>query len=396
MKESTFFLPLILILSIGLVDMATDIYVPTMPCLCNYFLVSEKKISLTISLYLVSFCASGLVYGVLSDTFGRRPIFLAGLSIFSVSSFLCSLSLSCENLIIFRFLQGIGGGMPWVLGLAMAKDLYPPQERVKIMSTIGMVATLAPAAAPIAGGYIGALWGWHMIFWILAALSFCVVVLTWVFLPETLPPLNRQPFNVTTTKNNYLKLIKSKPFIGYCMVSSLSFAGLWAYLSVAPFFFIQQLGVSIHVYGFYQMACLVACICGTLVSRLSRKAVQEEWFLEWSLRITLMGGICFFIVSVFHPLSCVLITLSMAIYCFGMAMIFSGTSLHAMEIFPEIGGGSSALLVFFEMSFSALAVWIASACYKQSLEGTALLVLFLSASSLGAYKSFTRRLPSSF
>lgn len=370
-------IPLFIILSIGVVDVATDIYIPTLPGLVQYFTTSEENVALTISAYLFAVCLSSPIYGPLSDALGRRIMLLVGLCIFTFFSFLCAWSWDVKVLILFRFLQGIGGGVAWVLGLAIVKDIYKKEESVKVMATIGVVIALAPAAAPILGGYMGVYFGWQSNFYLLGGISLLVGVFLFKSLPETLPFDKRQPFSIHDMLENYAILLVNKPFLGYCLISALTFAGMWAYISTMPFFFIKELNMSMGTYGYYQMALLVFYMLGTFLNRYLVRRLGINPLLGWGLGITLLGAVFLSIAALLTPASPVALTGMMAIYCLGMGIVFSNTSTQALEIFPEIGGASSALLGAFEMALAALAVVIAGEIYTTTVLPLSLFIFML-------------------
>ncbi len=165
----------LLIAIIAVTDMATDIYVPTLPTLVEYFETNVTTISWMISVALLGFCLSAPLYGPLSDSFGRRKIFIIGLIIFSFGNLACSLAFSVETLIAAQFVQGAGQTVGYVVGIAMVRDLYSREAFSKVMSFIHMVVALAPALAPIIGSYVGQYYGWQTIssYFSYAAFSCC-------------------------------------------------------------------------------------------------------------------------------------------------------------------------------------------------------------------------------
>lgn len=384
-------IPLFIILAIGVVDVATDIYIPTLPGLTHYFSTSEENVTLTISAYLFAFCLSGPIYGPLSDAIGRRVVLLVGLFIFTLFSFLCAWAWDVGAFILFRFLQGIGGGVAWVLGLAIVKDIYQKEESVKIMATVGVVIALAPAAAPILGGYLGVYFGWQSNFYLLGCVSLGVVLFLLASLPETLVPEKRQPFSLKEMLENYAILFSSMPFLGYSFISALAFAGLWAYISTIPFFFIKELNIPMGVYGYYQMVLLVFYMLGTLLNRYLVRLLGINRLLGWGILITLAGAIFLCVAGLLAPNSPVVITGTMAIYCLGIGVVFSNTSTQALEVFPEIGGASSALLGAFEMLSAALAVVIAGEVYHATVLPLFLFILILAIAAGLIFLALTQR-----
>jgi MFS transporter, DHA1 family, multidrug resistance protein len=384
-------IPVLLIFSLGVVDVATDIYVPTMPWLTQYFRTSEEAVALTVSFYLLSFCLSGPIYGPLSDAVGRRWILIVGLGIFTLFSFLCAIAQSIQWLIAFRFFQGLGGGVAWVLGLAIIKDIYKKEDSVKIMATIGMVISLAPGAAPILGGYVGHYLGWQANFYLLAACSLGVLVFLLACLPETLPIHKRQRFDLKTARRNYAILGKNFPFVGYSLISALTFGGIWAYISTTPFFFIKVLGMSMSVYGYYQMLLLISYMLGIFLNKHLVKKFSINQRIGVGLFLSLGGALFLCIAALVFPKSPLILTCMISFYSAGMGVVYPNTSTQAMEIFPEIGGASAAFLGALEMFFAAVAVYVAGELYVDTIFPPSLCVFFLAAASCIIYWLLHRR-----
>lgn len=143
-----------MILSVAIVDMATDLYSVALPSIANYFKVEGSVVQLTISLNLVGFAVSGLIYGPLSDHYGRRPMMLIGMTIFTLASVMCYIADSIMLLILIRFIQGAGAGVAGVVGYAAIRDMYSGSEYSRVISKLNMVVALSPGIAPVVGSYI--------------------------------------------------------------------------------------------------------------------------------------------------------------------------------------------------------------------------------------------------
>ncbi|MGL5784752.1 MAG: multidrug effflux MFS transporter [Alphaproteobacteria bacterium] len=384
-------IPVLLIISLGVVDVATDIYIPTMPWLTHYFQTSEEAVALTVSCYLLSFCLSGPIYGPLSDAVGRRWVLIIGLGIFALFSFLCAVAQSIQWLIAFRFFQGLGGGVAWVLGLAIIKDIYKKEESVKIMATIGMVISLAPGAAPILGGYVGHYLGWQANFYLLGACALSVFGFLFFYLPETLPIFKRQRFNLRTARQNYVILGRSFPFLGYSLISALTFGGIWAYISTTPFFFMKVLGMSMDVYGYYQMLLLISYMLGIFLNKHLVKFFNINQRIGIGLFLSLGGASFLCVAALVFPVSPLILTCMVSFYSAGMGIVYPNTSTQAMEVFPEIGGASAAFLGALEMFFAALAVYVAGEVYVDTIFPPSLCVLSLALASCVVYFTLTSR-----
>jgi DHA1 family bicyclomycin/chloramphenicol resistance-like MFS transporter len=353
----------LLIFSLGVVESATDIYIPSMPRLVLDFKTSTEHVGFTISAYFFAFCLMGPVYGPLSDALGRRKVFIAGMFFFTLFSFLCALSTTIESLICFRFLQGLGASVAWILGLSIVKDIYPPQESFKMISVIGAIVAIVPGIAPVMGGYIALFLGWRFIFWTVGFLAFLALLFLVFTFKETLPPEKRQKLDLRVAMKNYWVLLKNDRFLYYASISGLMFSGLMVNVSISPFYYIEHLKISPEKYGYFQMTLVLAYVIGTYINRKAMKHIQVFSLLGMGLLCSLTGASLLFIFAVYCPLWPWLLTGGMAFYSFGAGIAFSNTSNCALEVFPEAGGTSAALLGVIETVLVALGIGLAGLIY---------------------------------
>ena len=156
---------------VALVDMASDLYIPVLPEIGHVFKVDESWVGATLSVNLISLAFSGLYYGSLSDTIGRKPVIIGGLILFTLASFACGFSTNITQLLFARFFQGLGGGVAFSVGVAVVRDLYEGGPKsAQMFSGMQSVIALSPTFAPIIGGIIGTMYGWKSIFYVLGFL----------------------------------------------------------------------------------------------------------------------------------------------------------------------------------------------------------------------------------
>lgn len=167
-----------MILSVAIADIATDLYLVALPSIANHFKVEGSVVQLTISLNLVGFAISGLIYGPLSDYYGRRPIMLIGMTVFTLASIMCCMVNNIVLLILIRFIQGIGAGVTGVVGYAAIKDIYSGSEYSRMISKLNMVVALSPGIAPVVGSYIISHgYNWKFLFLIISLAAIIILIL---------------------------------------------------------------------------------------------------------------------------------------------------------------------------------------------------------------------------
>ena len=196
----------ILVLGSSVSISSTDMYSPSLPDLVRWFDTSATKVKLTISLNILAFGIAQLIHGPLSDRYGRKPVLVVSLAAVTLLSLACAAAQTIDQLIVARILLGIAAAAEAVVGLAIIKDLYTEKQQVKAMALLGMVIAIAPAAAPILGGYIHVTWGWQANFWVISGMALFTLCVVVRLLPESKSPdVNAlKPINIVS---RYLSLI---------------------------------------------------------------------------------------------------------------------------------------------------------------------------------------------
>jgi len=211
---------------VALGPLSTDMYLPSLPAMVRFFNTDVDQVQLTLSSFLAGFALSQLIYGPLADRFGRKPAIVFGMLLFTLASIGCAYAESIEALIVWRFLQALGGCAGPVLGRAMIRDIYQPLESARLLSFIGTAMSLAPALAPFLGGYLVIWFEWQSIF-IFLALYGALLSLMFAFkVPESLAKDHRQPFRFKPMLNNYAQLLKHRQYMGYVFSCSFAYAGM--------------------------------------------------------------------------------------------------------------------------------------------------------------------------
>lgn len=386
------FVVLLLILALIVGEMATNIYVPSLPLLVAEFQVSVPTISASLGMGLLGSCLAFPVYGPLSDRLGRPRVLLAGMFIFIFGSLLCYWATNATFFNFARLIQGIGLAAPYILGIAVIRDLFDHERFSKIMSYIHMAIALAPALAPIVGGYITFYLGWRMNFFLIAVAGGILWVWMRFSMPETLKQENRRAWSWANVVADYRHIMMHPVFVGYSLISGLVYAGLWAYLATVPYVF-DDLGVSVMQFGYYQALLVGVYAAGACFN----STVVERWgipyLLSRSLMLTLFGAMLFLIVVWTMPLSSHAICLSLLPFCFGMGGVFANAATCAMEIFPKIKGAASAVLCSFESLVPVLVVYMLGLFYDGTLVPAGFGILILAVLAFGLHRRLLRAYP---
>ena len=229
-------LALLLALLSMVAPFAVDTYLPAFAGMAQSLGATPVQMQQTLSSYLFGYAFMNLFHGALSDSIGRKPVVLAGTALFTLASAGCALSETIGPLVFFRALQGMSTGAGVVVSRAIIRDMFPPAQAQKVMSQVTIYFGIAPAIAPIIGGWLFVHLGWHSIFWLLTLLGLALLVATQRLLPETLHRQARQPFEVGHLLRGYWQLASSLRFLLLSLASGIPFNGMFLYVLSAPAF----------------------------------------------------------------------------------------------------------------------------------------------------------------
>ncbi|MCO6441636.1 MAG: multidrug effflux MFS transporter [Nitrococcus mobilis] len=376
---------LVLASFVALGPLATDMYLPALPAMATALDATPAEVQLTLSVYMIALALAQLVYGPLADRFGRKPLLLVGLVLFTLASLACALARSIEAMIVFRFLQALGGSAGPVLGRAAVRDVHGPLEAARILSYLGAATALAPALAPIGGGYLLVALGWPSVFLFLAGYGLVATALLWLALPEPLAPELRQSIHPVSIARNYRLLLQHREFVGYMLACAFTFAGLFAFLSGAAFVLIEFLGVSAQHFGYYFTLAVGGYIMGTLLAgRLSRRLGINRLLLIGGA-IASLGGALMAALALAKVFAALAVMLPMMLYMIGVGIVLPQSTAGAIGPFPQMAGSASALLGMVQMSVAAAAGVLVGHLHSGSPLAMAAIIALMGTAGLASF-----------
>lgn len=384
-KNKLLYLPTLLVLAAIVFEMSSDLYLPSMPEMALYFSVPDHKIVLTISLYMVAFSVMGLVGGSLSDHFGRRPVYLCGLAIFALASLGSLLATTIETLILFRLFQGMGAGISYVISTAMIKDSYSDEQCSKLFSIMGMAIAISPTVAPILGSYISSYWGWQMNFTLISITAFFIWGISQLFIIETLQQEQRQDLNLRKSFKTYGFLFTNLSVIGNSFISGMTYGSLWAWITLAPFYFIDRLKFNTQDYAVYAAIGPTSYMVGALLNQKLVSHLGVDKMLRIGLTITVIGSIILNIVSYSYAQSIICIVIALIVFCVGLAPVFSNSATRSLNVPASQLGAASAVLALVEMVLAGIYSYLVGWFNKGTLYPATITMLLSSIGCVALY-----------
>lgn len=362
--------------------MATDIYTPAMPAITLALATSPHWIQLTVTITLISAGLSQLVYGPLSDHWGRRPVLMIGMAIYILGTAWCTFAQSISALLWARFIQGIGIGAIMSLNRIIIRDIFSGLELAKALSYIGAFIALAPGIAPTFGGFIQIHLGWRWVFGFLLIYSLVLTVLTALTLPESHHSRSKTALSFSHVLRNYFMIMHNGPFWANACCAGLALAAMIICATINPFLFENHLGKTPAEYGIW---ALVGA-SGFLVGMLFNPRFVEYWGVERTLKtgnlLVLLMSLVLIVSGYFHVLNVAVLIIPTLGIELGIAMVFPNAFIGAIAPFPTIMGAAGALYGSLQIAITFLSSVIVTLLHTSSQLPMGILLLFVAMMSL--------------
>jgi len=334
--------------------LALNIFIPSMPGLQREFAISYGEAQLTLTLFLVGMAVCQLIYGPLSDRFGRRPMLLGGLAVFVVASLVAALAPSIAVLIAARLLQALGGAAGVVLARAMVRDVFDRAKAASVISYITMAFVVAPMVAPVLGGVIDRYAGWRTDFWLLAALGGLVLAACWFHLPET-HTARLGTANATGLFEAAFHLFGMPRFRSYTLTLAFASTVFFAFLGGAPHIMVDMLHRTPMEYGLWFFMVSAGYMLGNYVSGRFTQSVGIDRMILYGNGITLIGGALCLAAALTGFLAPATLFVPMAFAALGNGLTIPNGTAGAISIDPRFTGSAAGWSGFAQMACGAAA-----------------------------------------
>ncbi len=402
---------------------AIDTYLPAFAGIATDLQATPLQIQQTLSAYLFAFAFMSLFHGSLSDSLGRRPVVLTGIAVFTLASAGCALSQSIGQLIFFRALQGLSTGAGIVVSRAVIRDIYPPADAQRVMSQVTLFFGVAPAIAPIVGGFLFVHISWHAVFWFLTAVGVVLGLANWFLLPESLHPSQRQPFDVRNLLKGYRQLGSSSRFLlpeslhasqrqpfafkpllkGYvrmgssgrflllALASGVPFNGMFLYVLSAPTFLGEILQLQPTQFFWFFVCTISGIMAGAFISGRLAGRIAPERQIRIGFAVMLVVSVGNLLANLFFTAHVSWALLPIGLYSLGWAMMTPVVTLMVLDLHPERRGMSASMQAFIGSASNGVVAGVLSPLVMHSAVNLALASLLLMLVGLFAWGWLQRR-----
>jgi MFS transporter, DHA1 family, multidrug resistance protein len=375
-----------------------DAYLPSMEEIGRLLHASPLAVQQTLTAYMVPFALMTLWHGSISDALGRRRVVLWGMALFGLASAACACATSIEALLVFRALQGMTAGAGMVVGRAIVRDLYHGADAQRVMAQVTITFAIAPAVAPVIGGWLHVWFGWRAVFAFLVLFTGVCWLLCQRMLPETLPPERRQPLHPVYLARSYWSVLTSLPFVAACLAVTLNFSGFFIYVVSAPVFLMDYLHVSATGFLWLFGPLTFGMAGGAWLSGRLAGRMTPVRTMAWGFAIMGLAAAGNLLFHLLHAPALPWSVVPLFFFVLGAALCYPSLTLLALDLFPAQRGLAASCQSFAQTGGAAVNAMIAPLLWGSalSLAFTQVAALGLGLAALIVYLRSTRmtRLPS--
>lgn len=333
-----------------------DTYLPSFPDIGRDLVASHAQMQQTLSLYLFAAAFSTLIYGPLSDSFGRRRVIMSALVIYAIASLGCIYSANIQELILLRIGQGLSASAGMVIGRAMIRDVYHGADAQRVMARVMLLFGLAPAFAPIIGGWLHDMFGWRSVFLFLSLVALALLLMVLFGSRETLAKEKRHSIHPVAVGRAYAMALCNGHFMALVFCFALMFGAFFIYVGGAPTVVYQFLGLGVNDFWMLFIPSVAAIMLGSQFSGWLAGKYPPQRTVSVGFVLMLLSAIANVVQSLLLPASPLVVVAPVALYVLGMALAMPNINLMALDCFPHNRGMASAMQSFVQMTFTSLVV----------------------------------------
>lgn len=323
-----------------------DTFFPSFRAMSAEFGLTGWQIQQTLTVYLLPYAAMVLVYGPLSDAIGRRPVVIAGMLLYAAGSIACALAPSYAALLVFRAMQGMTAGAGLVIGRTVVRDLYEGPQAQRLMSLITMIFGLAPAVAPVVGGWIHVMLGWRSVFGFLVLLGLALAVACIVRLPETHPPARRRPLDLRGLVGHSLMVLRDREFLLLALAASSSFASLMLFVGAAPAVVLDHWRLAETQFAALFVPIIIGFTAGAWLSGRLAGRIAPRRQVDIAFAVALAGAGLLVALELAGGRRLLLQQITLAMMGAGVQLGFPVLTLRMLDLFPAVRGSVASMQSF--------------------------------------------------
>lgn len=354
-----------------------DTVFPAFQRIGDQFEVDTAGLQQITSIYLISFAVMSLLHGPISDAVGRKPVIIIGTLLYAATSIGCALSVNLPMLLVFRACQGFAAGAGQIISRTMIRDLYEGPAAQKLMAQVMMIFSVAPAIAPIIGGWLLRAGDWSIIFWFLAAFGVVMALVTLVGLPETHPAEARTALRIVPLLRNLVEVAKHGTFLRLALAGSMGFAAQFLYIAAAPIFVVDLLGKGEQDFWIFFVPMIAGLMLGAFLNSRLAHRVDGMRLATFGFCLAIVAGVGNVIASSVPGAPLLPWTvIGPSVVAVGTALCFPVLQLAMLDIFPRQRGSAASMQSFVTLVVNALLAGVVAPAVTSS-------VLTLAVTSLG-------------
>ncbi|APZ43949.1 Bcr/CflA family multidrug efflux MFS transporter [Acidihalobacter ferrooxydans] len=336
-------------------SLSIDMYLPSLPTLQHDFATTQLGTQLTLAAFFIGFALGQAFVGPLSDRFGRKPPLVIGLALYVISSLGCAFAPSIDALTALRFIQGLGACSGVVIARAVVRDLFPAQETPHIFASLILVMGVAPVLAPLLGGYLLAFAGWQAIFWTLACIGTVILLASALRLPESHQPTAEHSLAFGAVFARYGKLLRERHYLGYTLITGISFSGMFAYIAGSPFVFIELYRVPAHDFGWFFGLNALGLVGASQFNRLLHRFIDTFGLLRIAVIVQTTAGVALLLTGATGAGGLTGVMIPLFVYIASIGLIAPNATALAMAPHARNAGSASALMGTLQFGIAAIA-----------------------------------------
>jgi DHA1 family bicyclomycin/chloramphenicol resistance-like MFS transporter len=355
-----------------------DTFFPSFPAMEAQFSLNAWQMQQTLTAYLIPFALMSLVLGPLSDALGRRPIVLVGLAVYSVASVACALSPTFAWLLTFRAVQGMSAGVGMAVGRAIVRDLHEGPEAQRLMSTVSMIFGIAPAFAPVVGGWIHVAFGWRSVFGFMVLIGIALMIASYLRLPETHPEERRSPLHPGNLARTAWRIASDREFILLALSAGSTLCAMMTYLGAAPRIVLGFWHMTETQFAWLFAPIIAGFMLGAWLSGRLAGRIPGPRQAALGFKVSLASsGLVVLLHALVHPLPIIAQEVLIGIDAIGVQLVLPILALRMLDLFPTSRGSAASVQ-------SCVMLLTGAACIGVAVPALSGSLLYLAAGSLAA------------